>query len=149
MKCERLLPIVTVDFTTVVADISSEKSLYVVSHSVEGKVAVGGECHSDCLTSVVISDCLFQRMHHLYLPKAAGKKKNPVSQLHPTLVMLNHTLFNVGFFVRKEVWFYVLHTKDGVLEMLPVSSCMTLLHILFSESRDIIKTKSQLHKSSS
>lgn len=103
MKCERLLPIVTVDFTTVVADISSEKSLHVVSHSVEGKVAVGGECHSDCLTSVVISDCLFQRMHHLYLPKAAGKKKNPVSQLHPTLVMLNHTLFNVGFFVRKEV----------------------------------------------
>lgn len=54
MKFEKLLPIVTVGFTIFVADISSENSFYVVSHSVEGKVAVGGERHSDCLCGPIL-----------------------------------------------------------------------------------------------
>lgn len=43
MKCERLLLVVRMAFTTAILDSSSDRSICVTSHTAETKVAVGGE----------------------------------------------------------------------------------------------------------
>lgn len=48
MKCERLLLVVRMAFTTAILDSSSDRSICVTSHTAETKVAVGGESLSHC-----------------------------------------------------------------------------------------------------
>lgn len=79
---------------------SAESCVCVASRSAEAKVAAGGESQSDCGSPLPWHLPTSFRGYSIYAHLEL-LQKNPIPQLHPTPVMLNHLLFNLAL-TRKE-----------------------------------------------
>ena len=95
IKCEHLLPIITMGFATAVTDSSAESHVCVASHSAEAEAGAGGESHSDCGSPLLWHLPTSFRGYRIYAHLEL-LQKNPVPQLRPSPVMLNHLLFNLA-----------------------------------------------------